>query len=74
MNAAATQDAREMTIEPILSKLLHRGRAPSARDATILRLLDAWHRHGGSRLDRTDPSGIQQVISFFGHSPADKRR
>jgi acyl-homoserine lactone acylase PvdQ len=53
MNAAATQDVREMTLEPVLSKLLHGGAAPSARDAQMLSLLDAWHRHGGSRLDRT---------------------
>jgi acyl-homoserine lactone acylase PvdQ len=53
MNAAATQDVREMTIEPILSKLLRGGRAPSARDAKILALLDQWYRQGGSRLDRT---------------------
>ncbi len=61
MNAAATQDLREMTLEPILSKLLHRGRAPSVRDAKMLALLDAWQRHGGSRLDRTDPSGVGQI-------------
>ena len=53
MNAAATQDVREMTIEPVLSKLLHGGRAPNARDAKMLALLDSWHRSGGSRLDRT---------------------
>ena len=53
MNAAATQDVREMTIEPILSKLLRGGRAPSARDAKMLALLDQWYRQGGSRLDRT---------------------
>jgi acyl-homoserine lactone acylase PvdQ len=61
MNAAATQDMREMTLEPILSRLLHRGHAPSARDAKMLALLEAWHRHGGSRLDRTDVSGIGQI-------------
>lgn len=53
MNAAATQDVREITLEPVLSKLLHRGRAPSARAAKMLSLLDAWRRNGGSRLDRT---------------------
>jgi acyl-homoserine lactone acylase PvdQ len=53
MNAAATQDVREMTFEPVLSKLLHGGRAPNARDAKMLTLLDAWRQHGGSRLDRT---------------------
>jgi acyl-homoserine lactone acylase PvdQ len=57
MNAAATQDVREMTVEPVLSKLLRTGRAPNARDAKMLALLDAWHAHGGSRLDRTDPNG-----------------
>jgi acyl-homoserine lactone acylase PvdQ len=53
MNAAATQDVREMLFEPVLSKLLRGGRAPNARDARMLALLDAWHRQGGSRLDRT---------------------
>jgi acyl-homoserine lactone acylase PvdQ len=53
MNEAATQDVREMTIEPILSKLLRGGHAPNARDAEMLSLLDSWHRQGGSRLDRT---------------------
>ena len=61
MNAAATQDVREMTIEPLLSKLLHGGHAPNARDAKMLALLDAWHQHGGSRLDRTDPSGVGNI-------------
>ena len=61
MNAAATQDVREMTFEPVLSKLLHGGRALNARDAQMLALLDAWRRHGGSRLDRTDPTGIGKI-------------
>ena len=50
-----------MTFEPVLSKLLHGGHAPNARDAKMLALLDAWHQHGGSRLDRTDPSGIGNI-------------
>ncbi|MBV9194314.1 MAG: penicillin acylase family protein [Solirubrobacterales bacterium] len=58
MNAAATQDVREITFEPVLSQLLHRQRAPSARDAEMLALLDAWRRHGGSRLDRTGSGQI----------------
>ncbi len=53
MNEAATQDFREMTFEPVLSKLLHTGKAPNALDAQMLALLDQWHRQGGSRLDRT---------------------
>jgi acyl-homoserine lactone acylase PvdQ len=61
MNEAATQDVREMTFEPVLSKLLHSGPAPNARDAKMLALLDAWYRHGGSRLDRTDASGIGKI-------------
>ncbi|MFL5830631.1 MAG: penicillin acylase family protein [Solirubrobacteraceae bacterium] len=61
MNAAATQDVREMTLEPVLSNVLHGGHAPSARDAQMLSELDAWHAHGGSRLDRTDPSGVGKI-------------
>jgi acyl-homoserine lactone acylase PvdQ len=58
MNAAATQDVREMTFEPVLSKLLHGGHAPNARDAQMLSLLDQWNRQGGSRLDRTGTGQI----------------
>ncbi len=61
MNAAATQDMREATFEPVLSKLLHGGKAPSARDAKMLALLDAWHRHGSSRLDRTSANGLGKI-------------
>jgi Penicillin amidase len=61
MNAAATQDVREMTFESVLSKLLRTGRAPSTRDAQMLSLLDAWRWHGGSRLDRTDASGVGKI-------------
>ena len=58
MNEAATQDVAEITLEPTLSKLLHGGRAPSARDAKMLTLLDQWYRQGGSRLDRTGSGKI----------------
>jgi acyl-homoserine lactone acylase PvdQ len=58
MNEAATQDVREMTLEPVLSRLLHGGRAPNAAAAKMLALLDAWHVHGGSRLDRTGDGKI----------------
>ncbi len=61
MNAAATQDVREVTLEPVLSRLLRTGRAPSARAAQELSLLVAWYRHGSSRLDRTDASGIGNI-------------
>lgn len=58
MNAAATQDVREVTIEPLISKVLHGSAAPNARDAQMLALLDAWRAHGGSRLDRTGSGKI----------------
>ncbi len=41
MNAAATQDVREVTLEPLLAKVLRRGKAPNARDAAMLKVLDA---------------------------------
>jgi acyl-homoserine lactone acylase PvdQ len=63
MNEAATQDVREATFEPTLSKLLHTGKAPNARDAEMLALLDQWHRQGSSRLDRTDPDGIGNITA-----------
>jgi acyl-homoserine lactone acylase PvdQ len=63
MNEATTQDVREMTFESVLSRLLHGGKAPSARDARMLALLDQWRRKGGSRLDRTDPSGVGKITS-----------
>ncbi len=61
MNEAATQDVRERTIEPVISQVLRSGKAPNARDARMLALLDAWYRHGGSRLDKTDASGIGKI-------------
>ncbi len=74
MNEAATQDVREMTFEPVLSKLLHGGKAPNARDAKMLALLDQWRRDGGSRLDRTDASGVGKITvpgrSDHGHRVA----
>jgi acyl-homoserine lactone acylase PvdQ len=61
MNEAATQDVREVLFEPVLSKLLHGGAAPNARDGEMLALLDAWHQHGSSRLDRTSADGLGQI-------------
>lgn len=52
MNAAATQDLRAVITLPVLSKALRSGKAPSARAAKMLDLLEAWRRTGGSRLDR----------------------
>lgn len=58
MNEAATQDVAEVTLEPVLSKLLRGGRAPNQRDAKMLSLLDQWYRQGASRLDRTGDGQI----------------
>jgi acyl-homoserine lactone acylase PvdQ len=52
MNAAATQDVRDVLLLPTLSKVLRSGRAPTARAMRTLELLEAWRRHGASRLDR----------------------
>ena len=47
MNAAATQDLRA-TLLPLLAKAMASGTAPTARDAQLLQILQAWN---GSRLD-----------------------
>ena len=52
MNAAATQDVRDVFLVPVLSRLLRGGPAPSARAMRMLELLEAWRGHGASRLDR----------------------
>jgi acyl-homoserine lactone acylase PvdQ len=51
MNAAATQDVREVLFLPTLAAVLSKG-APNARDAEMLSILKAWRARGGSRLDR----------------------
>ncbi|MFL5779814.1 MAG: penicillin acylase family protein [Thermoleophilaceae bacterium] len=51
MNAAATQDVREVLVVPTLTAVLSKG-APSARDAEMVKVLKAWRASGGSRLDR----------------------
>jgi hypothetical protein len=52
MNAAATQDVRDVLLVPTLSKVLRGGPAPSARAMRMLELLEAWRRNGAIRLDR----------------------
>jgi acyl-homoserine lactone acylase PvdQ len=51
MNAAATQDVREVLFLPTLAAVLSRG-APNPRAAEMLRILKRWRAAGGSRLDR----------------------
>jgi acyl-homoserine lactone acylase PvdQ len=50
MNRAATEDVRS-PVWPIVSKVLHGGPAPSARDAQVVALLDDWVRRDAPRLD-----------------------
>lgn len=52
MNAAATEDVREVLLWPVLRDVLARGTAPSARATQMVALLQQWHDQGGSRLDR----------------------
>ncbi len=58
MNAAATQDVRAIDTVPLLSQLLAGTQAPNARDAEMLRLLQAWNQHGGNRLDLNNDGKI----------------
>jgi acyl-homoserine lactone acylase PvdQ len=50
-NAAATEDVRIVELWPTLSKVLAKGKAPSARAAQLRDLLQRWHDAGGSRRD-----------------------
>ena len=50
MNRAATQDTRSI-VWPVVSRVLHGSAAPNARDAKVLRLLDAWVNQSAPRLD-----------------------
>lgn len=52
MNAAGTQDVRAVDTVPLLGRLLAGSTPPSKRAGQMLALLQAWSKHGGSRLDR----------------------
>jgi acyl-homoserine lactone acylase PvdQ len=56
MNRAATEDVRS-PVWPIVSRALHMGRAPSARDQKVVDLLDQWVGRDAPRLD-TDGDGL----------------
>jgi acyl-homoserine lactone acylase PvdQ len=58
MNKAATQDFRAVEVWPVIERMLARGTAPTARDAQLVKLLDAWRANGASRLDRNGDSRI----------------
>jgi acyl-homoserine lactone acylase PvdQ len=52
MNAGATQDVRAIFTVPLLAKLLKGSKAPNAQARQMLNQMIAWHKKGGSRLDR----------------------
>ena len=52
MNRAATEDVRS-PVWPVVSRVLHTGSAPSARDQKVVDLLDDWVRRDAPRLDAT---------------------
>jgi acyl-homoserine lactone acylase PvdQ len=52
MNAAATQDLRNVVLTPTLVTLLNAAPAPSPRAQRMLDLLQRWLVNGSSRLDR----------------------
>ncbi len=52
MNAAATQDLRNVALVPTLVSILKAAPAPSPRDQAMLDLLMRWRENGSSRLDR----------------------
>ncbi len=50
MNRAATQDVRS-PVWPVVSRVLHAGQAPTARDQQVLDILDEWFGRDAPRLD-----------------------
>jgi acyl-homoserine lactone acylase PvdQ len=56
MNRAATEDVRS-PVWPVVSKVLHGGPAPSARDQQVVDILDDWVRRDAPRLD-ADGNGL----------------
>ena len=50
MNRAATEDVRS-PVWPVVSRVLHTGAAPNARDQKVVDLLDDWVRRDAPRLD-----------------------
>jgi acyl-homoserine lactone acylase PvdQ len=53
MNRAATEDERSL-VWPVVSRVLHTGPAPSARDAQVVDILDHWVGRDAPRLDVND--------------------
>ena len=56
MNRAATEDVRSPAW-PVVSRVLHGGKAPNARARQVVNLLDSWVRRDAPRLD-ADNNGL----------------
>jgi hypothetical protein len=56
MNRAATEDVRS-PVWPVVSRVLHTGPAPSARDQKVVDILDDWVSRDAPRLD-ADGDGL----------------
>jgi acyl-homoserine lactone acylase PvdQ len=56
MNRAATEDVRS-PVWPVISRVLHTGPAPDARDQQVVEILDDWVRRDAPRLD-ADNDGL----------------
>ena len=52
MNRAATRDLRSTEVWPVIRAVLGSSRAPDARTAQAVQILDRWRTSGSSRLDR----------------------
>ena len=75
MNRAATEDVRS-PVWPVVSKVLHGGRRPSARDQQVVDILDDWVGRDAPRLD-ADGNGLYDESGPGDHGrglAADRRR
>ena len=71
MNRAATEDVRS-PVWPVVSRVLHTGAAPNARDQKVVDLLDDWVRRDAPRLD-ADNDGKYDEGQSGDHGPTWKR-
>ncbi|MBA3262212.1 MAG: penicillin acylase family protein [Thermoleophilaceae bacterium] len=60
MNRAATEDVRS-PVWPVVSKVLHTGPAPNARDQKVVDLLDDWVARDAPRLDADDDGTFDEA-------------
>ena len=67
MNRAATEDVRS-PVWPVVSRVLHTGAAPNARDQKVVDLLDDWVRRDAPRLDADNDTKYDEA------SPGDHGR